>query len=136
MSDYCPRVDIHVVDKDQKCIDSWNVLNDEPLPGYERVLQNVLERIRSRNHHFSTDVMGLISTADVIFIAENTPNQDRGHGAGAASDLSCIEKASSQITQSASRSSIQMERLTLPVRTAAGLGKIFRHSKNSSLEIL
>jgi UDPglucose 6-dehydrogenase len=136
MADNCPGVDIHVVDTDQKRIDSWNNLNDAPLPVYKRGLQIVLERVRSRNLHFSTDVMGAVSKADMVFLAVNTPTEHRGHGAGAASDLTYIEKASGQITQSASRSSIQMERLTLPVRTAAGLGKIFRHSKNSSLEIL
>lgn len=136
MADNCPGVDIHVVDTDQKRIDSWNNLNDAPLPVYERGLQKVLERVRSRNLHFSTDVMGAVSKADMVFLAVNTPTKHRGHGAGAASDLTYIEKAARQIAESASGRTIVVERSTLPVRTADGLSKIFRQSKNSSFEIL
>lgn len=136
MADYCPGVDIHVVDIDQKRIDSWNNLNDAPLPVYEPGLQNVLERVRSRNLHFSTDVMGAISKADMVFLSVNTPTKHRGHGAGAASDLTYIEKAARQIAESARGRTIVVERSTLPVRTADGLSKIFRQSKNSSFEIL
>ena len=99
MADYCPGIDIHVVDIDQKRIDSWNNLNDAPLPVYEPGLQNVLERVRSRNLHLSTDVMGSISKADMVFLSVNTPTKHRGHGAGAASDLTYIEKAARQIAE-------------------------------------
>ena len=136
MADYCPGVDIHVVDIDQKRIDSWNNLNDTPLPVYEPGLQNVLERVRSRNLHFSTDVMGAISKAEMVFLSVNTPTKHRGHGAGAASDLTYIEKAARQIAEAARGRTIVVERSTLPVRTADGLSKIFSQSKNSSFEIL
>jgi len=136
MADNCPGVDIHVVDTNQKRTDSWNNLNNAPLPVYERGLQKVLEGVRRRNLHLSTDVMDAVSKADMVFLAVNTATKHRGNGAGAASDLTYIEKAARQIAESASGRTIVVERSTLPVRTADGLIKIFRQSSNSSFEIL
>ena len=136
MADNCPGVEINVVDVDQNRIDSWNNLNNEALPVYEPGLQDVLDRVRGRNLRFSTDVSGAIRDADMVFLSVNTPTKDHGHGAGAASDLTFIEKAARQIAESAQGSTIVVERSTLPVRTADGLRKILDQSYGSSFEIL
>jgi UDPglucose 6-dehydrogenase len=136
MADNCPGVEINVVDVDQNRIDSWNNLNNEALPVYEPGLQDVLDRVRGRNLRFSTDVSGAIRDADMVFLSVNTPTKHRGHGAGAASDLTFIEKAARQIAESARGSTIVVERSTLPVRTADGIRKILNQSHSSSFEIL
>jgi UDPglucose 6-dehydrogenase len=56
MAANCPGVDIHVVDLDQRRIDSWNNLNGSELPVYEPGLQAVVDRVRGQNLYFSTDV--------------------------------------------------------------------------------
>lgn len=136
MADNCPGVEINVVDVDQNRIDCWNNLNNEELPVYEPGLQDVLDRVRDRNLHFSTDVSGAIRDADMVFLSVNTPTKRRGHGAGSASDLTFIEKAARQIAESAKGSTIVVERSTLPVRTADGLRKILNQSRGTSFEIL
>lgn len=136
MADNCPGVEINVVDVDQNRIDCWNNLNNEALPVYEPGLQDVLDRVRDRNLHFSTDVSGAIRHADMVFLSVNTPTKRRGHGAGSASDLTFIEKAARQIAESAQGSTIVVERSTLPVRTADGLCKILNQSRGTSFEIL
>ena len=136
MADNCPGVEINVVDVDQNRIDRWNNLNNEALPVYEPGLQDVLDRVRDRNLHFSTDVSGAIRDADMVFLSVNTPTKRRGCGAGSASDLTYIEKAARQIAESAQGSTIVVERSTLPVRTADGLRKILNQSRGTSFEIL
>jgi len=136
MADHSPGIDIHVVDLDQQRIDAWNNLNNAPLPVYEPGLDDVLNRVRGRNLHFSTDVGNAIGNADMVFLSVNTPTKLQGHGAGSASDLTYIEKAARQIAESARGSTIVVERSTLPVRTADGLGKILRQGHGHHFEIL
>jgi UDPglucose 6-dehydrogenase len=136
MADFCPGVNIHVVDLDRQRIDAWNNLNDAPLPVYEPGLQEVLDRVRGRNLNFSTDVSGAIRSADMVFLSVNTPTKHRGQGAGAAADLTFIEQAARQIAVSGSGSTIVVERSTLPVRTADVLSKILSQGRGSRFEIL
>lgn len=136
MAENCPGVDVHVVDLDQKRIDGWNNLNGAELPVYEPGLQDVLDRVRGRNLHFSTDVDGAIRRADMVFLSVNTPTKHRGHGAGAAADLTFIEKAARQVAESAQGSTIVVERSTLPVRTADGIGRILRQASDKHFDIL
>lgn len=136
MADFCPGLDIQVVDVDQKRIDAWNNLASECLPVYEPGLQEVLDRVRGRNLSFSTDVATAIQRADMVFLTVNTPTKRRGHGAGAAADLTYIEKAARQIAASACGSTIVVERSTLPVRTADVLSKILSQGCGNHFEIL
>jgi UDPglucose 6-dehydrogenase len=136
MADSSPGVDIEVVDVDQQRIDAWNNLNGASLPIYEPGLQQVLDRVRGHNLHFSTDVAGAIRRADMVFLSVNTPTKHRGHGAGSAADLTFIEKAARQIADSAQGATIVVERSTLPVRTADGLRRILDCSTNARIEIL
>lgn len=136
MAENCPGVDIHVVDHDQRRIDGWNNLNGSELPVFEPGLQDVVDRVRGRNLYFSTDVAGAIRVADMVFLSVNTPTKHIGHGAGSAADLTFIEKAARQIAESAHGNTIVVERSTLPVRTADGLGRILRQAHDKHFDIL
>lgn len=136
MADYSPGIDIHVVDVDKHRIDAWNNLNHAPLPVYEPGLEEVLNRVRGNNLHFSTDISTAIRNADMVFLSVNTPTKNRGHGAGSASDLTFIEKAARQIAESAQGNTIVVERSTLPVRTGDGLRKILNHADGCHFDIL
>jgi UDPglucose 6-dehydrogenase len=136
MAKNCPGINVHVVDLDQKRIDGWNNLNGAELPVYEPGLQDVVDHVRGRNLHFSTDVNGAIRRADMVFLSVNTPTKHRGHGAGAAADLTFIEKATRQVAESAQGSTIVVERSTLPVRTADGIGRILRQASDKEFNIL
>jgi UDPglucose 6-dehydrogenase len=136
LAEYCPGVDVTVVDLNKSRIDGWNNLNDLPLPVYEPGLQELVERVRGRNLHFSTDVDLAISKADMIFLSVNTPTKDRGHGAGAAADLTFIESAARRVAERAVGNTIVVERSTLPVRSADGIRRILSHGNNNKFEIL
>jgi UDPglucose 6-dehydrogenase len=136
MAANCPGVDIHVVDLDQRRIDSWNNLNGSELPVYEPGLQAVVDRVRGQNLYFSTDVAEAIRRADMVFLSVNTPTKTNGHGAGSAADLTYIEKAARQVADSAQGSTIVVERSTLPVRTADGIDRILRQAGDKHFDIL
>lgn len=136
MADFCPGLSINVVDVDRCRIDAWNNEGPDSLPVYEPGLQEVLDRVRGRNLHFSTDVVGAIQRADMVFLSVNTPTKQNGHGAGAAADLTFIEKAARQVADVARGSTIVVERSTLPVRTADVLRKILDQGIGNRFEIL
>ena len=72
-------------------IAAWNDPDLSQLPVYEPGLAEVVGRCRGPNLHFSTAVEPAIASADMVFIAVNTPTKSRGLGAGQASDLRWIE---------------------------------------------
>ena len=72
-------------------IAAWNDPDLSQLPVYEPGLAEVVGRYRGRNLHVSTAVEPAIASADMVFIAVNTPTKSRGLGAGQASDLRWIE---------------------------------------------
>ena len=80
-----------VVDLNAARIAAWNDPDLSRLPVYEPGLDAVVAPCRGRNLHFSTAVEPAIASADMVFIAVNTPTKSRGLGAGQASDLRWIE---------------------------------------------
>lgn len=136
MADFCPGLSIDVVDVDQHRIDAWNNEGADSLPIYEPGLEDVLDRVRGRNLRFTTDVVGAIQRADMVFLSVNTPTKRNGHGAGAAADLTFLEQAARQVAEVARGSTIVVERSTLPVRTADVLRKILDQGRGNHFEIL
>ncbi|MAV64794.1 MAG: UDP-glucose 6-dehydrogenase [Candidatus Marinimicrobia bacterium] len=124
IADNCPDIQVHVVDINEKRIKDWNDSNLSNLPIYEPGLENIIERCRGENLHFSTDVERAISDADMIFLSVNTPTKTKGIGAGQASDLKWIEKSARQVAKYARGNSIVVEKSTLPVKTAETIQKI------------
>lgn len=111
----CPDITVTVVDMNAARIAAWN---SDHLPVYEPGLDDVVRQARGKNLHFSTDVAGNIKSADIIFVAVNTPTKTYGVGAGRAADLRYIESVARTIAQHATGSKIIVEKSTIPVKTA------------------
>ncbi len=118
IADRCPEIQVTVVDLNVRRIAAWNDDDLSKLPVYEPGLAELVGRRRGRNLHFSTEVDGAISSADMVFLSVNTPTKTKGVGAGQASDLRWIEASARQVAASASGHTIVVEKSTLPVRTA------------------
>lgn len=123
----CPDIQVTVVDMNATRIASWN---GDSLPIYEPGLDDVVRQARGKNLHFSTDVAGHIKSADIIFVAVNTPTKTYGVGAGRAADLRYIESVARTIAQHATGSKIIVEKSTIPVKTADTIRTILAENSN------
>ena len=126
---HCPEIRIDVVDINKNRINSWNEINLNNLPVFEPGLDLIIKEVRGKNLHFSIDVKGAVSQADLIFIAVNTPTKLKGIGAGQASDLRWIEACAREISEYAKGHTIVVEKSTLPVRTAEVIKDILEASR-------
>ena len=126
----CPKVNVTVVDINDKRIVQWNDPDVEKIPIYEPGLSEIVKEARGRNLFFSTDVEDAIDKADMIFISVNTPTKTYGIGKGMAADLKWIELCARQIANVAKNDKIVVEKSTLPVRTAAALKDILDNTGN------
>jgi UDPglucose 6-dehydrogenase len=118
---HCPEYRVVVVDISHERITQWNSGN---LPIYEPGLAEIVSEAIGKNLFFSTDIDNHIDKADIIFVSVNTPTKTFGLGAGKAADLQFWEKTARQILKSSSTGKIVVEKSTLPVRTAAAIGRI------------
>lgn len=118
---HCPEYRVVVVDISHERIAQWNSGN---LPIYEPGLAEIVSEVVGKNLFFSTDIDNHIDKADIIFVSVNTPTKTFGLGAGKAADLQFWEKTARQILKSSSTGKIVVEKSTLPVRTAAAIGRI------------
>ena len=142
---YSPEIQINVVDTNEKRISQWNKKDLSLLPIYEPGLDQIIEKTRGINLHFSSEVNKNIEQADMIFISVNTPTKTKGLGAGQASDLKWVEACARQVSSFAKGHTIIVEKSTLPVRTAEVIKNILEGSKskksfvekdNKSFEVL
>lgn len=130
----CPTVTVCVVDINPQRIAQWN---SDKLPIYEPGLQEVVESCRGKNLFFSTDVEGEIKKADIIFVSVNTPTKTSGIGAGRAANIKNCELCARTIARVATTTKIVVEKSTVPVRTAAAMGRILEsNGKNLCHQIL
>ncbi|MCO5269273.1 MAG: nucleotide sugar dehydrogenase [Brumimicrobium sp.] len=125
-----PQIQVTVVDLNAKRIDLWNHTDLSKLPIFEPGLDNVVAEARGRNLFFSTDIEKAIDEADMIFISVNTPTKNYGRGKGQAADLKYIELCARQIAEISKDDKIIVEKSTLPVRTAAAIKSILKHTGN------
>lgn len=116
-----PQIEVRVVDMNVARIAAWN---SDTLPIYEPGLDEVVRQTRGKNLHFSTDVVGGIKAADIIFVAVNTPTKTYGVGKGRAADLRFIESVARTIAQHANGPKIIVEKSTIPVKTAETIKEI------------
>lgn len=126
----CPEINVTVVDLNEARIAAWNDEDLDKLPVYEPGLAEVVAEARGRNLFFSTQVENAIETADMIFIAVNTPTKTYGEGKGMAADLKFVELCARQIARIAKNDKIIVEKSTLPVRTAQTLQTILDSTGN------
>jgi len=124
----CPKIQINIVDINEKKIKQWGNKDLNKLPVYEPGLDEYIKECRGNNLHFSSDVEKYISTADMIFLTVNTPTKTQGIGAGQASNLKWIEASARQISKYAKGHTIVVEKSTLPVKTALTIKEILNES--------
>jgi UDPglucose 6-dehydrogenase len=122
----CPDVEVTVVDLNEARIAAWQ---SDDLPIFEPGLDDIVKTARGRNLFFSTDVVGNIKKADMIFLSVNTPTKDFGVGAGAAADLRYIETCARTIAKEAGGNKIIVEKSTVPVRTAESVKRILQSNE-------
>ena len=125
----CPDIKVTVVDINIQRIEAWNGPL-ENLPIHEPGLIDVVAEARGRNLFFSNEVDKAIDTAEMIFMAVNTPTRTEGEGAGMAADLKYVEACAKTIAQVAKADKIVIEKSTLPVRTAEKIKEILDKNGN------
>lgn len=129
-----PKIEVRVVDMNERRIAAWN---SDTLPIYEPGLDEVVKQTRGKNLHFSTDVLGGIKAADIIFVAVNTPTKSYGVGAGRAADLRFIESVARTIAENANGPKVIVEKSTIPVKTAETIKDILQaNSGGHKFEVL
>ena len=104
----CPEINITVVDKSEKKIDSWNNKDLSKLPVFEPGLSDVIKKVRNKNLFFSTNIKQAIQNSEMIFLAVNTPTKKKGKGKGMAADLTYIEKCARRIAKVAKTNKIRI----------------------------
>ncbi len=125
----CPEIKVEVVDIDSKRIDSWNDSLSK-LPIFEPGLQEIIDKTRGKNLFFSTEIDKAIESADIIFMAVNTPTKNYGIGQGMATDLTFVEECSRRISKVARSSKIVVEKSTAPIGTAEKIKSILNSNRN------
>ena len=118
LAKHCPNIQVTVTDHNLERINDWNSIDLSKLPIYEPGLDEIVNKYRGKNLHFSSEVEKNISIADMIFISVNTPTKTKGVGAGKASDIKWVEACARQVANNAKNHTIIVEKSTLPVRTA------------------
>ena len=96
----------------------------------------MVEEVRGRNLHFSTDIEAAIRGADLIFISVNTPTKSFGMGKGKAADLRYVEIAARMIADAVDENSglkIVVEKSTVPVRAAESIAHILEHNTKAGV---
>lgn len=120
-------IEVRVVDLNQERIAAWN---SDTLPIYEPGLDEIVKERRGKNLIFSTEVHEGIRTADIIFVAVNTPTKTYGVGAGRAADLRFIESVARTIAEVATTPKIIVEKSTIPVKTAETIKQILAENSD------
>ncbi|KXT10168.1 hypothetical protein AC579_3422 [Pseudocercospora musae] len=139
-----PSIRVTVVDNDQSRIQQWR---SKHLPIHEPGLSEIVRlardgrrsgpRLRAPNLFFSTDCDEHIATADIIYLAVNTPTKTNGIGAGAATDISMFESAARSVAMVAQPGAIIVEKSTVPCRTAEMVREILNfHRPGIPFEVL
>ncbi|OAP64601.1 hypothetical protein AYL99_00573 [Fonsecaea erecta] len=138
-----PKVGVEVLDRDQRRIERWNSAH---LPIHEPGLNKIVRLTRdgaiikqpgersstpqghngesdhvSRrgpNLFFTCDTQVSISTADMVFLAVNTPTKTTGVGAGRATNMAALDGAVKDVAMYAKPGTIIVEKSTVPCGTA------------------
>ncbi|KAK4183600.1 putative UDP-glucose 6-dehydrogenase [Podospora australis] len=150
-----PQIIVNVVDLNEERVASWNSAH---LPIHEDGLLKVVRvardgtvnaavslsnsssielKARQPNLIFSTNVVGAIEEANIIFICVNTPTKTHGIGAGSMADVSAVESATRTVAKHAKKGAIIVEKSTVPCGTARMIQDILRyHRPDTSFEVL
>ena len=107
-----------------------NSLSSGKIPFFEPGLTEIVERNMAADRlHFSTDVIGAISEADVIFIAVWTPMDSDG-----SADLSAIKDVSKTIGENIKSYTLIATKSTVPIGTGEIINSIIsEHAPQSTI---
>lgn len=97
-------------------------------------LKEIVDEVRGKNLHFTTNVDECIEKADIIFISVNTPTKTYGVGLGRAPDLTYVEAAARQICKVAKSSKIIVEKSTVPVKAAESINRMLQSNHTPGIE--
>lgn len=86
------------------------------VPIYESLLPELLQRHNGRRLKFSAHLRAAVAASDVVFLAVGTPQSDNGEA-----DLSQIEAVAREIAPAIHRSTLIVEKSTVPVCTCERL---------------
>ncbi len=104
-------IDVTCVDIDINKIEN---LKKGISPIYEPGLDEMIERNIAKNRiHFSTDLSGIVNTADVIFIAVGTPPDEDG-----SADLQYVLSVAAEVGRNMDKHMLLVTKSTVPVGTA------------------
>ncbi|OHT17262.1 UDP-glucose 6-dehydrogenase [Tritrichomonas foetus] len=131
LAEMCPECDITVIDNDVKRVEAWNSSN---LPIHEEKLQGILEKVINKNLHFTTELEGPLSNADIIFIAVSTPTKLVGEGAGRAILIDHVESVARSIGQYAKKSAIVVEKSTVPIGVSRSIKTVLNANSEHNVE--
>lgn len=138
-----PKVGVEVLDRDQRRIERWNSTH-LPIhePGLNKIVrltrdgaiiktgaddkpasqsvqdENAPASRRGPNLFFTCDTEVSISTADMIFLAVNTPTKTSGVGAGRATNMTALDGAVKDVALYAKPGTVIVEKSTVPCGTA------------------
>ena len=130
IAEQCPEINVTVVDIDARKIAAWE---NSPIPIKEPKLDEIVEKVRSKNLFFSTDIESAIADADVIFIAVGTPTKVVGIGAGKAALIDYVESAARTIGMYAKKASIIVEKSTVPVGVSRSIRTVLNANATNGL---
>ncbi len=126
----CEDIKVTVADINEQRIAAWN---SDTLPVFEPGLDDIVKTARGRNLFFTTDKIGAIKEADIIFVSVGTPTKTYGLDAGRAADLKYVELCARDIAEHSDNSKIVVEKSTIPVRTAESLKTVLSANSNESV---
>ena len=108
------------VDVDKKKID--NLKNKGVIPIYEPGLEEMVRHnIAAGRLHFTTNLADTVPTADAVFIAVGTPQDEDG-----SADLKYVEAAARDIAKHLKQYTVIVNKSTVPVGTGAKVEAIVR----------
>lgn len=133
MASRSPQHKVTVFDVSKERIEAWNAPfsmdGKSPLPIFEPGLDDIIKSVRGKNLFFTSDP-SVISDADIVFIAVNTPTKLQGLGKGCSTDLACVESCARLIAEHASKERvILVEKSTIPVKCSATLHRTLNGCK-------
>lgn len=112
------------------CVDNVeekvSALKSGIIPIYEPGLDEMVKsNVKAGRLHFTTDLAGAVSAADVVFIAVGTPSR-RGDG---HADLSYVYAAAKEIAHSMNGFTVVVTKSTVPVGTGDEVERIIRSER-------
>ncbi len=108
------------VDSDAAKIEA---LTQGEVPIYEALLPELLHRHYGRRLKFSAHPKAAVSASDVVFLAVGTPQSDTGDA-----DLSQVEAVAREIAPAIHRSTLIVEKSTVPVCTCERLREVLHRA--------